>query len=85
MMTGVGGGTVRDVLIGRLPPILSTGLYAIPALVGATLAVIAVRLGLYGVPAATIAVGACFLLRMLGVRFNLNAPMMRLPSDDEGR
>jgi uncharacterized membrane protein YeiH len=83
MLTGVGGGTVRDVLIGRLPPILSTGLYAIPALVGATLAVIAARMGLHGVPAAAIAVGACFSIRMLGVRFNLNAPTMRLLSDEE--
>ena len=33
-VTGVGGGTVRDVLIQRVPSVLSSGLYAIPALVG---------------------------------------------------
>jgi uncharacterized membrane protein YeiH len=81
MITAVGGGTLRDVLIGRMPPILSTGLYAIPALVGATVAVLAVRLGFYDLPAAIIAVGACFLIRMLGVRYNLNAPAMQPPPD----
>ena len=80
-ITAVGGGTLRDLLIGRMPPILSTGLYAIPALAGATLAVFAVRLGVYGLPAAIAAVGACFAIRMLGVRYNLNAPAMRLPGD----
>ena len=39
--TGVGGGTVRDVLIQRIPSVLSSGLYAIPALVGAALVVVA--------------------------------------------
>src|SRR3954454_24401842 len=33
-ITGVGGGTIRDVLIRRVPTVLSSGLYAVPALVG---------------------------------------------------
>src|SRR4051794_9699831 len=40
-VTGVGGGTIRDVLIRRVPTVLSSGLYAIPALVGAALVVAA--------------------------------------------
>ncbi|MGN0123236.1 MAG: trimeric intracellular cation channel family protein, partial [Rhodococcus sp. (in: high G+C Gram-positive bacteria)] len=35
-ITGVGGGTVRDVLIRRVPVVLNSELYAIPALVAAT-------------------------------------------------
>jgi uncharacterized membrane protein YeiH len=81
MITAVGGGTLRDMLIGRMPPILSTGLYAIPALVGAAVAVLAVRMGFYNLPAAIVAVGSCFALRMLGVRYNLNVPAMRPPKD----
>src|ERR671928_1442629 len=38
-ITGVGGGTVRDVLIRQIPSVLSSGLYAIPALVGAAVLV----------------------------------------------
>src|SRR3954463_16536723 len=39
-ITGVGGGTVRDVLVQRIPSVLSSGLYAIPALLGATAIVV---------------------------------------------
>ena len=42
-LTGVGGGTLRDVLIRRVPAVLHSGLYAIPALVGAAITVIAIR------------------------------------------
>src|SRR5690606_13859211 len=34
-ITGVGGGTVRDVLVRRVPVVLTSELYAIPALVAA--------------------------------------------------
>lgn len=74
-ITAVGGGTLRDVLIRRIPSVLSSGLYAIPALIGATASVVA---GLFGVGGAFTSVGAtvlCFVIRMAGVRYNLNAPL----------
>jgi uncharacterized membrane protein YeiH len=76
-VTGVGGGTLRDVLIGRIPSVLSSGLYAIPALVGASLTVAAARADIdqvLGVPSSLVAAVVCFLIRMLGVRFDLQAP-----------
>lgn len=73
-VTGVGGGTLRDVLIRRIPTVLSSGLYAIPALVGATVTVCTIETGVYGVPAALGAAAACFGVRMIGVRYGLNAP-----------
>ncbi|HEY0948661.1 trimeric intracellular cation channel family protein [Nocardioides sp.] len=73
-ITGAGGGTIRDVLIQRVPTVLRSELYAIPALLGATITVIASRTDSYGLPAAIAAAVACFALRMLGVRFGLNAP-----------
>lgn len=76
-VTGVGGGTIRDVLVRRVPTVLTSGLYAIPALVGAAIAVIAVRTGVYGAPAAIGAAMACFLIRTVGIRYNLNAPVAR--------
>lgn len=74
VVTGVGGGTLRDVLIREVPAVLTSGLYAIPALVGALLAVTADRLGAPGVPAALAAAGVCFAIRMAGVHFGLDAP-----------
>ena len=73
-ITGVGGGTLRDVLTRQLPSVLSSGLYAIPALIGATGIVIATKLGAYGVVTAVGAAALCFLVRMLGVHFDLDAP-----------
>jgi uncharacterized membrane protein YeiH len=73
-VTGVGGGTVRDVLTQRVPTVLRSELYAIPALAGATVTVASSSVGAYGVPAALAAAAICFGIRMLGVRFDLHAP-----------
>jgi uncharacterized membrane protein YeiH len=73
-ITGVGGGTLRDVLIGQIPTVLRSDLYAIPALVGATITVVVSLLGAYGPATAVGAAAVCFGIRMLGVRFGLNAP-----------
>jgi uncharacterized membrane protein YeiH len=73
-VTAVGGGTVRDVLIGRIPAVLHSGLYAIPALIGVAMTVAAGRLGLYGLVAALVAASVCFLVRLLGIVFGLDAP-----------
>jgi uncharacterized membrane protein YeiH len=76
-VTAVGGGTVRDVLIRQVPSVLSSGLYAIPALVGAALVVVAAHGGvshLLNVPVAVGAAGVCFLIRMVGLHFRLDAP-----------
>lgn len=74
-VTGVGGGTLRDVLLGQVPSVFRRGLYAIPALLAAGITVAAIRTGTYGPPAALAAVLTCFTVRMLGVRYNINAPM----------
>ena len=73
-LTGVGGGTLRDVLIREIPAVLTSGLYAVPALVGAFVAVAADEAGLAGLPAAVVAAGVCFAIRMLGVHYGIDAP-----------
>jgi uncharacterized membrane protein YeiH len=79
-VTGVGGGTLRDVLLGQIPSVLQRGLYAIPALTAAVITVAAIRAGIYELPVAAGAVLACFLIRVLGVRYDLNAPMPPKPA-----
>jgi uncharacterized membrane protein YeiH len=73
-ITGVGGGTIRDTLIGQVPIVLRSELYAIPALIAAGITVATIRMGVYGLPAALAAAAVCFVVRMLGVHFGLNAP-----------
>jgi uncharacterized membrane protein YeiH len=73
-VTGVGGGTLRDVLTQRIPTVLRSELYAIPALAGATITVISSELRVGGLPATLAGAAVCFVIRMLGVHFDLNAP-----------
>ena len=73
-ITAVGGGTIRDVMIGRIPTVLRSELYAIPALIGAGCAAAATKMGYQGVLPALGAAAVCFVIRMIGVRFDLDAP-----------
>lgn len=73
-VTAVGGGTVRDVMIGRVPTVLSSGLYAVPALAGAAITVVGVELGVRGWAVTSVAAVVCFAIRLIGIRFDLNAP-----------
>jgi uncharacterized membrane protein YeiH len=84
-ITGVGGGTLRDVLVRQIPAVLSSGLYAIPALLGATATVVISLLDAYDVATAIGAAGLCFGVRMIGVHYDLNAPLPPGARDpDEG-
>jgi uncharacterized membrane protein YeiH len=73
-ITAVGGGTIRDVLVGTVPSVLTSELYAIPALVGGAVAVLAGAAGAPAGPAAVVGAVLCFAIRMVGVRFDLHAP-----------
>nr|WP_271213842.1 TRIC cation channel family protein [Rhodococcus wratislaviensis]GLK41112.1 membrane protein [Rhodococcus wratislaviensis] len=73
-ITGVGGGTIRDVLIGRIPTVLRSELYAIPAVTGAAGIAAAHSVGHDNLVTALGAAAVCFVIRMLGVRFDLHAP-----------
>jgi uncharacterized membrane protein YeiH len=73
-ITGVGGGTLRDVLIRQVPSVLTSGLYAVPALLGATAVVVAELLGTRGPVASILAASLCFTIRMVGVHFDVHAP-----------
>jgi uncharacterized membrane protein YeiH len=76
-ITAVGGGTIRDVLIGRVPVVLRSELYAIPALAGALLMVTAIQLGVADGPAAIGGALLCFVVRMVGLHHGLEAPVPR--------
>lgn len=76
-VTAVGGGTLRDMLIGEVPTVLTNDLYAIPAMAGAAVAVLAGTYDLLPFPAAILGAVVCFAIRMVGVRYGLNAPTRR--------
>lgn len=79
-VTAVGGGTLRDVMTGQVPTILTSGLYAIPALIGATVAMVAAFLpqgSVAGITLSVTAAGIYFGIRLMGIRFKLSAPVAR--------
>ncbi|MEV7633174.1 TRIC cation channel family protein [Microbacterium sp. NPDC089318] len=76
-VTAVGGGTIRDALVRRVPSVMSEGLYAIPALAAAAVTVVAILTGVGGLSAVIIAALVCFLIRIIGIRFKLEAPRPR--------
>jgi len=78
MLTGIGGGMTRDVLLAEIPQVLRSDLYAVAALAGASMVVIGDVVGLsYGVSA--LAGGAlCFGLRFMAIRHGWHLPVAHL-------
>jgi len=74
VVTAVGGGTLRDTLVGEVPSVLRSDLYAIPALVAAAITIVLMEVRIYGLATALGAAAVCFVIRMLGVRYGLQAP-----------
>ena len=74
VVTGVGGGVLRDLLAGRTPVVLHADLYVVPALVGATIVVVAYESGWYPPWLPLAAAGVCFGLRLLAIQFHWRAP-----------
>ena len=73
-ITGIGGGMLRDVLEGEIPTVLRGGLYAIPALLGAAIVVVAYNAGDHTIVFPLVGAAACFLLRMAGLRYGIGLP-----------
>lgn len=78
-ITGVGGGITRDVLANDRPAVLRAGseLYTVPAVLGATIVVVAAEAGAYGALWATVATVATLALRLAAMRRGWHAPQPR--------
>lgn len=76
-VTAVGGGVIRDVLLGRVPVILQKEIYASAAMVGAAIVVAGDYLHVGRETVSAIAIMTCFSLRFLGLHFHLNLPSFR--------
>jgi uncharacterized membrane protein YeiH len=83
MLTGVGGGMLRDVLVSEIPTVLRADLYAVAALAGAAVVVLG-HVAQFP-PAATTLVGAglCFGLRFMAIRYGWRLPVARPPDMDK--
>jgi uncharacterized membrane protein YeiH len=77
VLTGVGGGIARDILVAEIPIVLRADLYAVAALAAAVVVVIGDRLQLPSAPVAAIAGGLCFALRFMAIRRGWHLPRAR--------
>jgi uncharacterized membrane protein YeiH len=78
VVTGVGGGLMRDVVLREIPLVFSDReLYALAALAGAVTVAAAHRLDVYGPSAAGVAVLVAFVLRIVALRRKWSAPAPR--------
>jgi uncharacterized membrane protein YeiH len=77
MLTGIGGGVMRDVLIAQVPAILRTDFYALAALAGASVVVIGDALR-FPPEASAVAGGVlCLGLRLMAIRYGWRLPTGR--------
>lgn len=83
VVTGIGGGMLRDVLVSEVPAVLNGTLYASAAVAGAAVVVIG-RLLHFPTPVAALS-GAilCFVLRFLAIRRDWRLPVAGHPGRRE--
>ncbi|MFJ9248200.1 trimeric intracellular cation channel family protein [Streptomyces sp. NPDC101776] len=76
LATAVGGGVLRDVLANETPSLLrwDRDLYAVPAIVGATISVLCIHYGVLTPLTSGFAIVTAFVLRLLAMRFHWRAP-----------
>ncbi|MEZ5532112.1 MAG: trimeric intracellular cation channel family protein [Steroidobacteraceae bacterium] len=74
MLTGIGGGMLRDILLAEVPAVLRSDLYAVAALAGAGVVVIGAALALPQTATALAGAVLCFALRMLAIRYDWHLP-----------
>lgn len=74
IVTAIGGGVLRDVLVNEIPRVLREEIYAVAALLAAVVVVVGARLGLPDLPVAVAGALSAFALRVVSVWRNWSAP-----------
>ncbi len=77
MLTGIGGGVVRDLLLTRVPEVLVGEIYALAALAAAVIVVLGDWLQWPAGPTGIAAAVLCFVLRILALYYNWHMPSAR--------
>jgi uncharacterized membrane protein YeiH len=79
MLTGIGGGMLRDVLVAQVPTVLRADLYAVAALAGAVVVVVGHELNLPPTLTAIAGAALCFGIRLVAIRRGWRLPVANLP------
>jgi uncharacterized membrane protein YeiH len=79
MLTGIGGGMARDVLLSEVPVVLRSDIYALAALAGAAVVVIGDALQLPSAWMTCAGAALCFGLRLAAIRNGWHLPVASAP------
>lgn len=74
VLTGVGGGALRDLLVAEVPRVLREEVYALAACLGAAVVVLGAMIGLPAAPVAVTGVTLTVAIRILSVRLGWHLP-----------
>jgi uncharacterized membrane protein YeiH len=77
MVTGIGGGMARDLLLAEIPTVLRAELYAVAALIAAAIVVVGHTLALPVAPLTATALISCFSLRVMAIRHGWRLPVAK--------
>lgn len=79
MLTGIGGGMLRDVLLAQIPTVLCSELYAVAALAGALVVVVGHVMNLPPTAMAIAGAALCFGIRLIAIWRGWSLPVALLP------
>lgn len=85
MLSGIGGGVVRDLLVTEVPAVLHAEIYAVAALAGASVVVVGGWLGMPSSVATTTGALLCFGLRIMSLRRGWRLPVAGEPEPSADR
>ena len=83
MLTGIGGGMLRDLLLSQIPTVLRAELYAVAALAGAIVVVIGHLLNFSPTAIAIAGAALCFGIRFFAIRRGWRLPVAEIPQPPE--
>ena len=75
MLTGIGGGMMRDLLVKEIPVVLRGDFYAVAALAGAAVVVAGDLLHWPPVPTTIAGASVCFFMRLIAIRRGWSLPV----------
>jgi uncharacterized membrane protein YeiH len=78
MITGIGGGILRDTLVRDIPFVLTERVYAVASLLGAICYYVLYWQGINLVLAALVGIAVIFAIRMASSKFRWHLPRVRL-------
>jgi uncharacterized membrane protein YeiH len=84
MLTGIGGGMLRDVLVAEIPNVLRSELYAVAALAGAAVVVVGHLLNVSPTAAVIAGAACCLGIRLIAIWRGWHLPVARMSEPSTG-